>query len=139
MISLTRGHVRSRALMERHHISGFPVVEPDGRLVGILTHRDMRFAERPDQPVAELMTSQNLATLLLFRRPPGRVVVTVHDIIPYMLRNDPDLCVYRSVADRLFDQLAMAGLRRADQLIADSQHIQQARATFERALNDAAK
>jgi len=53
----------ARALMERHHISGFPVVEENGKLVGILTHRDMRFAERPDQPVAELMTSQNLATV----------------------------------------------------------------------------
>jgi IMP dehydrogenase len=53
----------ARALMERHRISGFPVVEADGRLVGILTHRDMRFAERPDQPVAELMTHQNLATV----------------------------------------------------------------------------
>jgi IMP dehydrogenase len=53
----------ARALMDRHHISGFPVVEADGKLVGILTHRDMRFAERADQPVSELMTSQNLATV----------------------------------------------------------------------------
>jgi IMP dehydrogenase len=53
----------ARALMERHHISGFPVVESNGKLMGILTHRDMRFAERVDQPVAELMTSQNLATV----------------------------------------------------------------------------
>jgi IMP dehydrogenase len=53
----------ARALMDRHHISGFPVVEANGKLVGILTHRDMRFAERTDQPVAELMTSQNLATV----------------------------------------------------------------------------
>jgi IMP dehydrogenase len=49
--------------MDRHHISGFPVVEEDGKLVGILTHRDMRFAEKADQPVSELMTSQNLATV----------------------------------------------------------------------------
>jgi IMP dehydrogenase len=34
----------ARALMDRHHISGFPVVEESGKLVGILTHRDMRFA-----------------------------------------------------------------------------------------------
>jgi IMP dehydrogenase len=54
------------ALMERHRISGIPVVERSGRLAGILTNRDVRFAERPEQPVAELMTSQNLVTV-----PPG--------------------------------------------------------------------
>ncbi|WP_404712678.1 IMP dehydrogenase [Sphingomonas sp. MMS24-J13] len=53
----------ARALMERHKISGFPVVEADGKLVGILTHRDMRFAENPKQRVAELMTSHNLVTV----------------------------------------------------------------------------
>lgn len=53
----------ARALMERHRISGIPVVEASGRLAGILTNRDVRFAEHPDQPVAELMTSQNLATV----------------------------------------------------------------------------
>jgi len=55
----------ARALMERHRISGFPVVEGDGTLVGILTHRDMRFAENANQPVSTLMTSQNLATVRL--------------------------------------------------------------------------
>jgi IMP dehydrogenase len=54
------------ALMERHKISGIPVVEKSGRLAGILTNRDVRFAERPEQPVAELMTAQNLVTV-----PPG--------------------------------------------------------------------
>ena len=53
----------AQALMQRHSISGFPVVEENGRLVGILTHRDTRFADRPDQPVSELMTSQNLVTV----------------------------------------------------------------------------
>ena len=50
-------------LMARHRISGIPVVEADGKLVGILTNRDVRFAENPNQPVAELMTSQNLAVV----------------------------------------------------------------------------
>ena len=53
----------ARALMARHRISGIPVVEADGTLVGILTNRDVRFAERQDQPVAELMTHQNLVTV----------------------------------------------------------------------------
>lgn len=52
----------AQALMTRHRISGIPVVEGGGRLVGILTNRDVRFAENPKQPVSELMTSQNLAT-----------------------------------------------------------------------------
>ncbi len=53
----------ARALMQRHRISGIPVTEASGRLVGILTHRDVRFAENPAQPVAELMTRDNLATV----------------------------------------------------------------------------
>jgi IMP dehydrogenase len=53
----------ARELMMRHRISGIPVVEASGKLVGILTNRDVRFAENPAQPVSELMTSQNLATV----------------------------------------------------------------------------
>lgn len=46
------------------HFSGFPVVEEgSGKLVGIITNRDMRFAENPDQPISELMTSKNLVTV----------------------------------------------------------------------------
>jgi glycosyltransferase involved in cell wall biosynthesis len=79
-------------------------------------------------PRAEVyhLTSQNLASLLLFRRPPGKVIVTVHDIIPYMLRDDPRFKSYRTAADRYFDHLAMAGLKRADHLIADSDYTRQA-------------
>lgn len=47
-------------LMDIHHISGIPVTEDDGTLVGILTNRDVRFADNPKQPIKELMTSQNL-------------------------------------------------------------------------------
>jgi IMP dehydrogenase len=50
-------------LMARHKISGIPVTEKDGRLVGILTNRDVRFAENPKQPVSELMTRENLVTV----------------------------------------------------------------------------
>ncbi|MCF8707053.1 IMP dehydrogenase [Rhizorhapis sp. SPR117] len=53
----------AQALMARHRISGIPVVEGSGKLVGILTHRDVRFAENPAQPVRELMTRDNLATV----------------------------------------------------------------------------
>jgi len=53
----------AQALMSRHKISGIPVTEADGKLVGILTNRDVRFAENPKQPVSELMTHENLATV----------------------------------------------------------------------------
>src|SRR5438876_9388029 len=43
------------AVMQRFHISGIPVVE-NGKLVGILTNRDIRFETRLNRPVAELMT-----------------------------------------------------------------------------------
>ena len=53
----------AQALMRMHSISGIPVVEASGKLAGILTNRDVRFAENPNQPVRELMTSENLATV----------------------------------------------------------------------------
>ena len=54
------------ALMKAHRISGIPVVEGGGnpgRLVGILTNRDVRFASNPDQKVYELMTREGLITV----------------------------------------------------------------------------
>ena len=53
----------ARALMQINRISGIPVVEASGKLVGIVTNRDVRFAENPAQPVRELMTHENLATV----------------------------------------------------------------------------
>src|ERR1700710_1938926 len=56
------------SLMERYRISGIPVVEGRaetgaGKLVGILTNRDVRFADDPRQKVSELMTKENLVTV----------------------------------------------------------------------------
>ncbi|MEM1163962.1 MAG: IMP dehydrogenase [Pseudomonadota bacterium] len=50
-------------LQEQYKITGFPVVGPEKRLAGILTNRDMRFAEDVKMPVSALMTSDNLATV----------------------------------------------------------------------------
>src|SRR3989337_3958258 len=52
-------------LMKLNRISGIPIVEKSGKLVGILTNRDVRFADNPKQPVRELMTHDNLATVPL--------------------------------------------------------------------------
>jgi IMP dehydrogenase len=50
-------------LMKSHRISGIPIVEKSGKLCGILTNRDVRFAENVRQSVSELMTRDNLATV----------------------------------------------------------------------------
>jgi IMP dehydrogenase len=55
----------AQALMQLHRISGIPVTDAGGKLCGILTNRDVRFAENPAQPVRELMTTENLATVPL--------------------------------------------------------------------------
>jgi len=53
----------ARGLMATYRISGIPVVERDGKLVGILTNRDVRFANDPTIPVSTLMTHENLITV----------------------------------------------------------------------------
>lgn len=51
--------------MSKYHISGIPIVENSGKLVGILTNRDLRFETNRDLPVYELMTKENLVTASL--------------------------------------------------------------------------
>ena len=50
-------------MMSLHHISGIPVVEASGKLVGMLTNRDVRFATDTRQPVRALMTKDSLVTV----------------------------------------------------------------------------
>jgi IMP dehydrogenase len=59
--------------MKRYHISGIPITE-QGKLVGILTNRDIRFETRLDRPVAELMTRDHLVTV-----PVGTTLEQAHD------------------------------------------------------------
>ena len=51
-------------LRARYNVSGFPVVDDQGRVVGIVTNRDMRFAPDDNTPVSAMMTSDNLAILM---------------------------------------------------------------------------
>ncbi|KJS42173.1 IMP dehydrogenase [Roseovarius sp. BRH_c41] len=53
----------AKALQERYNVTGFPVVDETGRVVGIVTNRDMRFAEDDRTPVRVMMTSNDLAIL----------------------------------------------------------------------------
>ena len=53
----------AKALIERYNFTGFPVVDVDGRIMGIVTNRDMRFAPSENTPVHAMMTADNLAVL----------------------------------------------------------------------------
>ena len=53
----------ARALVERYNFTGFPVVDMEGRVEGIVTNRDMRFATSDDMPVSAVMTTSDLAML----------------------------------------------------------------------------
>jgi len=53
----------AKLMQERYNVSGFPVVDADGRVLGIVTNRDMRFASDDRTPVRVMMTSENLAVL----------------------------------------------------------------------------
>ncbi len=53
----------ARALMGRYSVTGFPVVDDTGRVLGILTNRDMRFASDERTPVSVMMTAEDLAML----------------------------------------------------------------------------
>src|SRR4029079_2152331 len=63
-VTLAPGNTGGEALhlMERYRISGVPITDDDGILVGILTNRDLRFEEDTRQPVSALMTARNLVT-----------------------------------------------------------------------------
>lgn len=50
------------AIMREHKIGGIPIVNSEGRLVGIITNRDLRFERNAQRPVAEIMTRENLVT-----------------------------------------------------------------------------
>jgi len=50
-------------LMSQNHIGGIPVVDSLGRLIGIVTNRDLRFQDNPSKPIKEVMTCENLITV----------------------------------------------------------------------------
>jgi IMP dehydrogenase len=61
-VSPTATIADAMAVMAQFHISGVPVTDNDGRLVGIITNRDLRFVEASEQPVSTAMTSEGLIT-----------------------------------------------------------------------------
>ena len=94
----------ARTLMASHGISGFPVVEkvgaggaangPLGRLVGIVTNRDLRFAENDAQPISELMTKDNLVTVRLgVSESEARRLLHTHRIEKLLVVDDAEHCI----------------------------------------------
>ena len=84
-----------RALQDRHRISGIPVVERgSGRLVGIITNRDVRFATDPNLRVYELMTRENLITASPEVTPDeARALLHKHRIEKLLVVDDAFRCV----------------------------------------------
>ncbi|MGL4543066.1 MAG: IMP dehydrogenase [Polymorphobacter sp.] len=91
------------ALMAHHRISGIPVLDAAtngagtsgaGKLVGIITNRDVRFAENPDQPVSELMTHDNLVTVRAgVSQDEARRLLHAHRIEKLLVVDDDYRCI----------------------------------------------
>jgi len=81
-------------LMNHHKISGVPVVERgNGRLAGIITNRDVRFADNPAQPVRELMTSDDLVTVNeSVARSEAKRLLHKHRIEKLLVVDDEGIC-----------------------------------------------
>jgi len=128
---------RARQLMETQKVSGFPIVNADGTLAGILTRRDLRFLERNDEPIASVMTRDNLVTaqgnvtlaeaeriltakkveklLLVDENNKLTGLITMRDID--MMNSFPHACLDRQGRLRVGAAVGVHDLERAQQLI----------------------
>lgn len=70
-------------------------------------------------------TAQQMASLFSFQRDLHPVIITVHDIIPYMMRDDPELTEYHRFYDHWIDKLAVKNLKHADRIITVSDYTRQ--------------
>ena len=82
-----------RALSEHHKISGIPVVEKGGKLVGIVTNRDVRFASDPTVPVSELMTRDVVTVKEGASEDEARTLLHKHRIERLLVVDDTYRCV----------------------------------------------
>jgi IMP dehydrogenase len=81
-------------LMREHRVSGIPVVEASGKLVGILTNRDVRFASNPGASVASLMTKENLVTVREgISKEDAKTLLHQHRIEKLLVVNDAHHCI----------------------------------------------
>ena len=82
-----------RALSQHHKISGIPVVKDDGKLVGIVTNRDVRFAEDPTETVADLMTMELVTVKAGVKEEEARTLLHKHRIERLLVVDDRFHCV----------------------------------------------
>ena len=82
-------------LMDENNISGIPVVEPGkaGKLVGIVTHRDVRFANNPKTPVSELMTKKVITVREGVSREDAQRLLHQHKIEKLLVVDDAYHCI----------------------------------------------
>ncbi len=81
-------------LMKQYRISGVPVTKQNGKLVGILTNRDVRFAANPKQPVRELMTSENLIKVYnSIDKEKAKKILHKHRIEKLLVVDDNERCI----------------------------------------------
>lgn len=82
------------ALMDKYGISGIPVTEENGKLVGILTNRDVRFADNVKIPVSELMTSEGLVKVYnTVDKDEARKLLHKHRIEKLLVVDDSEKCI----------------------------------------------
>lgn len=82
------------ALMLQHNISGIPVIQPGTqRLVGIVTHRDVRFASDPNTPVQELMTKDVVTVKNTVTKEEAKSLLHQHRIEKLMVVDDDGRCI----------------------------------------------
>ncbi len=81
-------------LMQKYNISGIPVIEKNGTLVGILTNRDVRFADNPNQFVRELMTHENLVKVTAdISKEDAKKLLHQHRIEKLIIVDKDDKCI----------------------------------------------
>ena len=81
-------------IMGHYNISGVPVTEENGKLVGILTNRDVRFADNMQTPVSQLMTSQNLVKVVgTVDKDEAKRLLHKHRIEKLLVVDESDKCI----------------------------------------------
>ncbi len=96
---------RAEEVMRLHNVSGIPVTRPDGKLVGILTRRDLKFLESTDKPIAGVMTSEHLV-----KAPPH---TTLDDADAILKRHKVEKLLLVDQDDRLAGLITMRDIERS--------------------------